>query len=154
MGWWMGDSVIEDDEKIGADEAKRVIRRAFSMLGPYRAQVVLGMLIMVLSTMAILAGPALVRYGIDQGLKAGNSGALDRAALAYLAVAISVAVLTRLQIMMLARVGEGFLRDLRLRVFDHIQKMSMGFFDKEQTGKLVARMTSDIDSLQELVQQG
>ena len=51
-------------------------------------------------------------------------------------------------------VGENVLKDLRIKVFDHIQSLSLSFFDKEQTGRLVARMTSDIDSLQELVQMG
>ena len=60
----------------------------------------------------------------------------------------------RSQILLVTRVGEKFLRDLRNRVFNHILGMSMAFFDKEQTGRLVARMTSDIDSLQELIQMG
>ena len=56
--------------------------------------------------------------------------------------------------MLVGRVGEGFLRDLRVRVFDHLQSLSMPFYDREKAGVLVSRMTSDIDSLQELVQQG
>ena len=63
-------------------------------------------------------------------------------------------VLSRAQILLVNRIGERFLRDMRERVFDHLMQMSLGFYDTQQTGKLVARMTSDIDSLQELVQQG
>ena len=55
---------------------------------------------------------------------------------------------------MVGRVGEGFLRDLRIRVFDHLQKLSMPYYDREKAGVIVSRMTSDIDSLQELVQMG
>ena len=53
-----------------------------------------------------------------------------------------------------AAVGEGFLRDLRVRVFDHLLRLSMPFYDREKAGVLVSRMTSDVDSLQELVQMG
>ena len=55
---------------------------------------------------------------------------------------------------MVGRVGEGFLRDLRIRVFDHLQRLSMPYYDREKAGVIVSRMTSDIDSLQELVQMG
>ena len=60
----------------------------------------------------------------------------------------------RWQIVLVGRVGEGFLRDLRIRVFAHLQRLPMAFHDREPTGKLVARMTSDIDALTDLVQIG
>jgi ATP-binding cassette subfamily B protein len=63
-------------------------------------------------------------------------------------------VLGRLQVWLVARIGESFLRDLRVRVFDHLQSLSLDFFGGEQTGRLVSRMTSDIDALTELVQFG
>jgi ATP-binding cassette subfamily B protein len=153
MAWMRGAAVSEED-KLTREQARHVIRRAFSMLRPYRWEVVAAFAVMLGSTAAILAGPWLVRYGIDQGLRKRHPAALDRAALGYLFVAIAALVLSRAQILFVTRLGEKFLRDLRTRVFAHIQSMSMAFFDKEQTGKLVARMTSDIDSLQELVQQG
>jgi ATP-binding cassette subfamily B protein len=153
MAWMRGAAVSEED-KLTREQARHVIRRAFSMLRPYRWEVVAAFAVMLGSTAAVLAGPALVRYGIDQGLRNRQGSAIDRAAIGYLIVAIGALVLSRAQILLVTRLGEKFLRDLRLRVFAHIQSMSMAFFDKEQTGKLVARMTSDIDSLQELVQQG
>ena len=55
---------------------------------------------------------------------------------------------------LVSEVGEGFLRDLRTRVFDHLQRLSMPFYDREKAGVLVSRMTSDVDSLPELVQMG
>jgi ATP-binding cassette subfamily B protein len=153
MAWMRGAAVSEED-KLTREQARHVVRRAFSMLRPYRWEVISAFAVMLGSTAAILAGPWLVRYGIDQGLRKRHPAALDRAALGYLFVAVAALVLARAQILLVTRLGEKFLRDLRTRVFAHIQSMSMAFFDKEQTGKLVARMTSDIDSLQELVQQG
>jgi ATP-binding cassette subfamily B protein len=145
---------MEEDEKLDAKQARQVVRRAFKMLKPYRTQVILSALVMVLFTAAALAGPLLVRYGIDHGLRGRSRPALDRAVVLYGLVAVGSLVLSRAQILLVTRVGEQFLRDMRRRVFRHLLGQSMSFYDKEQTGKLVARMTSDIDSLTELVQQG
>jgi ATP-binding cassette, subfamily B, bacterial len=151
-----GSMAIEEGDKLDRTEARKVMRRAFRMLRPYRAEVIIALVVMVAWTAASVSGPLLIRYGIDKGLnlKHPNGGALDRAAVGYALVAVAALIFARLQILMVTRVGEKFLRDLRVRVFGHIQAMSMSFFDKEQTGRLVARMTSDIDSLQDLIQQG
>jgi ATP-binding cassette subfamily B protein len=152
-GPWSSHAVSEE-EKLDRSETGRVLRRAARLLRPYRAEVAVAVFVMVTFTAATVAGPAFVRYGVDHGLKAGKSSALNRAAIGYAIVALTALVLSRTQILLVTRVGEKFLRDLRIRVFGHILGMSMAFFDKEQTGRLVARMTSDIDSLQELIQQG
>ena len=156
----MSGVAIEEEDRLDPEQAKRVLRRTFRMLRPYRAQVIVASLVMIASTVALLAGPLIVRYAIDEGLGGQDGvefavdGALTRAALAYLAVAVAGLVLMRTQILMVTQIGERFLRDLRERVFDHILSMSQGFFDREPTGKLVARMTADIEILTELVQQG
>jgi len=154
VGWWR-DVALDEEDRLSREEAGRVIRRSLRMLRPYRGLVVTALTVMVLFTLATLAGPRLIGYGIDHGLgKHRSRAALDRAALAYLGVAVAALLLGRAQIVLVSRVGERFLRDLRTRVFRHIQSMSMAFFDQEQTGRLVARMTSDIDALQDLIQLG
>ena len=155
MGWLAPHGVAEEDQ-LSRAEARRVLWRSIRMLRPYRVQAVAGILILVLSTLATLSGPLILKYGIDNGLTGPhhNPAALDRAAIAYLLIAVAALFLTRTQVLMISRVGEQFLRDLRVRVFAHIQSMSMEFFDREHTGRLVARMTSDIDALQELIQLG
>ena len=60
----------------------------------------------------------------------------------------------RLQVALIGRIGEGFLRDLRVRAFDHLQRLSLGWHDTQKAGVVVSRLTSDIDSLAELVQMG
>lgn len=157
-GGWMRIGVDEED-RISAKDAGKVVRRSLRMLRPYRRQVVVACVVMVAFTLATLAGPFLVRYGTDVGLGGGDlekadRGALYTAVVAYLCAAVAALVLSRVQIQLVTRVGESFLRDLRVRVFRHLLRMSQSFYDRERTGRLVARMTSDIDSLQELVQQG
>jgi ATP-binding cassette subfamily B protein len=155
-GWGGGPHALEEDERLDARTARHVVRRTARFLRPYRAAVAVAALVMVCATAALLAGPALVRYGIDHALPPGHHDGrlLDEVALVYVAVAVAAFALGRAQIWLVARIGERFLRDLRVRVFDHLQSLSLDFFSREQTGRLVARMTSDIDALTELVQTG
>jgi ATP-binding cassette subfamily B protein len=146
-------SVAEEDQ-LDAESAKRVLRRAGRMLAPYRRQLRWSVLLVALYTASQLAGPYLVKYGIDQGIKPKDRGALDLAVALYLAVAVLAFLVNRLQVVLVGRIGEGFLRDLRVRVFDHLQRLSMPFYDREKAGVIISRMTSDVDSLQELVQLG
>ena len=109
---------------------------------------------MVLWTASTIAGPLFVRYGIDHGISADSSRGLNEAVVAYVVTAVATYFVYRRLIVVVSQVGEGFLRDLRTRVFDHLQRLSMPFYDREKAGVLVSRMTSDVDSLSELVQMG
>ena len=142
------------DERIDRDEARRVLRRLARLLRPQRRAVAGAVAVMTVQTACLLAGPLLVRWGIDQGIRGHQGRALDRSAIAYVGVAVLALVLGRLSIMIVARIGEAFLRDLRIRVFSHLMTLGLDFFEREQTGRLVARMTADVDTLQELIQTG
>ena len=83
-----------------------------------------------------------------------DAAALNTAVVLYLLMAFAAVFLGRLAILLVARVGEAFLRELRKRLFNHLMSLSLDFFEREKTGKIVARMTSDIDSMQELISQG
>jgi len=150
---WMQGGVDEED-RLDAEAAKHLLRRAAGMLRPYRRQCVVALGMVVVWTATTLAGPFLVRYGIDKGIKANDGGALDAAVIGYVVVAVISYIAYRFQVQLISRIGESFLRDLRLRVFDHLQRLSMPFYDREKAGVIVSRMTSDVDSLQELVQMG
>jgi len=145
---------VDEADRLDAVAAKRVLRRASTMLAPYRRQVIGGTALMVVWTLTTLAGPLLVRYGIDHGITADDPGALNAAVVAYMVVAAVAYVVHRGQVRVVSQVGESFLRDLRLRVFAKLQRLSMPFYDREKAGVVVSRMTSDIDSMAELVQMG
>jgi len=151
-GGAFGQHAIE--ETLTRHDATRVLRRLVPYLRPYRGRIVLSILLLIGQTACLLAGPALVGHGIDAGLRKNDAGALNLSALLYLFAAIAGLFFGRAVIRMVAKVGEAFLRDLRSRVFRHLMSLGMDFFEREKTGKLVARMTSDMDALQELVQMG
>ncbi len=150
----MPQSGVDPDDALDAEQARWVMRRAASMLAPYRREVIISMVLIVAWTLTTLAGPYLVKYGIDHGISEGNGAALDVAVAGYVIVAALSYVVYRLLISVLAKAGEGYLRDLRVKVFDHLQALSMPFYDRTKAGVLVSRMTSDIDSISELVQTG
>jgi ATP-binding cassette, subfamily B, bacterial len=150
---WMASGVSEDD-KLDRIAAGRVMRRTAQLLRPQAARVAGALAMVVLWTGTVLAGPLLVRYGIDHGINEGDARALNAAAIGYVVVAVLAYVTNRIQITLISRVGEDFLRRLRIRVFDHLQRLSMPFYDRSKAGVLVSRMTSDVDSLAELIQLG
>jgi ATP-binding cassette, subfamily B, bacterial len=150
---WMA-SGVSDEDKLDRVAAGRVMRRTARMLRPQAGRVAGALAMVVLWTGTVLAGPWLVRYGIDHGINERDAGALNMAVAGYVVVAVLAYFTNRMQIRLISRVGEDFLRRLRIRVFDHLQRLSMPFYDRSKAGVLVSRMTSDVDSLAELIQLG
>lgn len=150
---WAAHAVSEDD-KLDREQTKQVIRRAARLAKPQRKLALAALGFVAISTSTTLLGPLLLRYGIDSGIRAGDPGALNLAIGLYVVVAIAAYLGSRQQYVYVNRAGEGFLRALRLRLFGHIQKQGLAFFDRNQAGVLVSRMTADIESMSELVQWG
>ena len=153
MGWSMTHGT-DADSRLGLAGTGAVLRRTFAYGRPYRRAAIGAMGLLVLWTLMLLAGPLLVRRGIDEGISEGDAGELNLSIGLYVVVAIVSYFSFRFAILQLAKVGEAFLRDMRTRVFDKLLRQSMSFYDREKAGVLVSRMTSDVDSLQELVQFG
>ncbi|HEY3143759.1 MAG TPA: ABC transporter ATP-binding protein [Acidimicrobiales bacterium] len=149
-----GATGVSEEDRLDAVAARRILRRAARLLRPQTRRIVIALALIVVWIMTVLAGPYLVRVGIDHGIKKHDSGALNTAVMGYVVVAILAYVTNRIWFMQISRVGEEFLRDLRTRVFAHLQRLSMPYYDREKAGIIVSRMTSDIDSLAELVQLG
>ena len=148
---WMGAGVDEDD-KLDRDAAKQILRRTYRLLRPHRRRMVVAGVLAALFTFGTLAGPLLVRTGIDDGIKVGDRTVINQVVVAYIVIAVLSYFVYRAQVVAISRIGEDFLKELRLRLFRHLQRLSMPFYDREKAGVVVSRMTSDIDSLSELVQ--
>ena len=147
-------NAVTDEDKLDRDETRKVIRRSWQFAKPYHRTIRTAFLLVTIWTATTLAGPVLVSVGIDSGISQHNGRVLDLAVAGYIVVAASAYLIARLQFVYINRAGEGFLRDLRVRVFDHLQRQSLAFFDRERTGVLVSRMTADIESMGELIQFG
>lgn len=150
--WNMG--AVTEEDRLDGEQTKKVLRRAAVIATPFRGTMAIALLISAFATLGMLLGPLIVRWGIDDGIDAGDRGILRNAVIAYLFVVAMSYVASRQQFVFVNRAGEGFLRLLRIRVFGHIQQQSLGFFDRHKSGVLVSRMTADIESMSELVQWG
>lgn len=136
---------------------RRSLRLLGSMLHPVRARVWLTMAVVVVSTAAQVAGPALIAYGIDTGLPQlirQNAMPLGAAVAAYLAAGISGAVLIAWYTVLSARISQAILIDLRKRVFLQTQRLSLEFHESYTSGRIIARQTSDLDAIKELLDSG
>ena len=149
-----GRSVVDEDQKLDRSQTRVVLIRSIKMAGEFRRTAALAMFYVVITVLCALAGPVLVRHGIDSGINAKDARVLNMTVIAYLVVVAIAYVIGRLQYVSLNTAGEGFLRLLRIRVFTQMQRQSMAFFDREKAGVLVARMTADVESMSELVQWG
>ena len=146
---------ISDEDKLDADEAKKVLRRAGRMALPFRKTIAGALAFTAASTLGVVLGPVILGWAIDNGIAPpGDTGVLRNAVIFYMGLTMVAYLAARQQYILINRAGEGFLRALRIRVFDHIQKQSLAFFDRNKSGVLVARMTADIESMGELVQWG
>jgi len=142
-------------------ESRQIRRRSIRLLGsliaPLRARVVLTMVVVVVSTAAQVAGPALIAYGIDNALPALVNGSALPLALtvgAYLLTGIVGATMIAWYTVLSARVSQAILFDLRKRVFVHTQRLSLEFHESYTSGRIIARQTSDLDAIRELLDSG
>ncbi|MEY2443460.1 MAG: ATP-binding cassette, subfamily bacterial [Ilumatobacteraceae bacterium] len=150
--WSFG--AVSEEDRLDRVETSRVLRRALRFADPYRRTIIGAFGLVAVSTLCVVLGPVLVKFGIDHGISAGSSRNLNVAVAAYVVVVALGYTVGRLQYLAINRAGEGFLRDLRVAVFDHLQAQSMAFFDRNKAGVLVSRMTADVESMAELLQWG
>jgi ATP-binding cassette, subfamily B, bacterial len=141
------DVAAEAAADAGAFSLARFIR-------PYRAALALGLGLVVTDTVFTLLGPFLVRRGIDHGVLHHDEGALWIAAALFLVVALSDWIVTWGYTLITGRTAERLLYALRIRIFAHLQRLSLDFYDREMGGRIMTRMTTDVEALSQLLQTG
>jgi ATP-binding cassette subfamily B protein len=155
---------VEGEERNDLNKAEsrqlreRSVRLLGSLLRPLRGKVAWTFVIVVISTAAQIAGPALIAFGINVGLPAlvKNSDwtPLSLTVVAYLVAAAVGAWLISSYTVLSARISQAILIDLRKRVFRHTQLLSLEFHETYTSGRIIARQTSDLDTIRELLDSG
>ena len=138
----------------GEDQRGRKLRWFLGLLRPYRLQVILMMVAIVVATAAALAPPYLAGRAIDDGITAGDEGALTVIVLVFLASITVLWAASYVQTYLVGWVGQRALQDLRERIYRHLQAMSIGFFTRRRPGVLISRLTNDVQALDTLVTDG
>ena len=132
-------------------------RRPFGLrtfLAPHAGGLLMALLLVVVEAGLLHLGPLLTQIGIDQGVMPRDRGVLVTVALAYVGAVGLSTVASWLRTRFTGRLGERLVYELRLRVFSHFQRQSLDFFTGEKSGVLMTRMTSDIEALTTLMQEG
>ncbi|XVV04384.1 ABC transporter ATP-binding protein [Actinosynnema sp. CA-248983] len=157
---WRGvaaEDVEELDHATGVKLQARSRRLLGSLLRPHTRAAVLALAIVVLENLVNLAGPLLIAVAIDRGVPAALDGRPDVLAWCvggYVGVAFSATLLRWSFVRLSGRIGQDLLLDLRERIFRHAQRLSVSFHERYTSGKVISRLTSDVDSLQDLLEQG
>ncbi|MEV4757673.1 ABC transporter ATP-binding protein [Micromonospora sp. NPDC049559] len=164
---WRGLATEPDADRTSAEAATpgspaRLRRRSRALLGsllrPHRRLLAVTVLLLLLQNAAGMAGPYLVMLGIDRAIppirEDGSYATLAAIATVFLVAAAAEYVGKRGFLTLSARVGQAVLLDLRRRVYDHFLRLSVGFHERYTSGRVVARLTSDMDSISELVDGG
>jgi ATP-binding cassette, subfamily B, bacterial len=138
-------------EQAAANEGRF---RLLPFLRPWRWQLALGLMLVGLDSAATLLGPALVRYGIDEGVLRGLMGVVLLAAAGLAFVTVLDWVDQVAQAVVTGRTGERALYALRVKIFAHLQRLSLSYYDREMSGRIMTRMTSDVEALSQLLQSG
>jgi ATP-binding cassette subfamily B protein len=138
-------------DPVGTDRRPFTLRR---FLEGHRGALFGALLLVVLETLALQAGGLLTQQGIDHGITPGRVDVVVIVAVLYLVSVVVATITGAWRVSWTGRLGERLLYQLRLRVFAHLQRQSIDFYTDERAGRLLTRMTSDIDALQQLFQDG
>jgi ATP-binding cassette subfamily B protein len=123
-------------------------------MAPYRWRVVAMFVSLMAATAAALAPAPLAKLAIDRGIQHHDTTSLDLIVVAFLLSAIAYAVASYLQTYLVGWVGQRALRDLRLKLFSHMQALSIGFYSRNRAGVIISRLTNDVEALDQLVEDG
>ncbi|MBI3998028.1 MAG: ABC transporter ATP-binding protein, partial [Armatimonadetes bacterium] len=145
---------FQEDEILGQAYDARLMRRLLRYVRPYRYAVAGAVVLLLGTSAASLAGPYLVRVAIDQHIAPARLEGLGLVILAYLGALVAGFGLRYAQSYVMQRVGQLAMYDLRMELFSHLQRLSIAFFTRQPVGRLVTRITNDIDALNEVITQG
>ncbi|SDI84128.1 ATP-binding cassette, subfamily B [Frankineae bacterium MT45] len=147
---------IRDEAVVELQQEARHERR-FSLrrlLREFRRPLMVGLALVVLDGVASLAGPVLVKIGIDSGVAAGSSRVLFAAAAAFLLITLSDLLVEIAETFVTGRTAQRVMLSLRIRIWAHLQRLSLDYYEREMAGRIMTRMTTDVDQFESLIQNG
>ncbi len=155
----MAVGIQQEEEFLGKAYDSRLVRRLLPFITPYRSRVALGVFLLTANSLVDLVGPAIIGYAVDHFIRARIamseriSGLLTIAAI-YAGLLLLSFALRYGQTYVTGVLGQLIMYDLRTRIFGHVQRLSIAFFDRNPTGRIVTRVTNDVDVLNELLTSG
>ena len=147
---WMSFRSLTQDSSVKNQKLKPgTLKRIASFAIPYKVSLILFLITVVIDALLIVATPLLLRRLIDEGVIPKNSELVTQLALAVGLIALLDALFSMIGRWFSARIGEGLIYDLRSMIFEHVQRQSIAFFTRTQTGALISRLNSDVIGAQQ-----
>jgi ATP-binding cassette, subfamily B, bacterial len=159
MKVWQYSSHLLDERGARVDDwswrqTRRRIRVLLRLARPYPTRSTLAVVTLVAYTIVALVPPYLSKIAIDDGIDAQNLRTLSLVVVAFLAAGVAAFALSGAQTYLTGWVGERALADLRIQLFGHLQRLSLGYYERNRTGAIVSRITNDVEALDQLVTDG
>ncbi len=145
---------VHEPELLGKAYDARLMRRLLGYLRPHLRAVGVALAAIAAGSVLQLAQPWLTKVAIDDHIVAGDMDGLDRIALAFLLVLVGSFVLEYVQTWTMQMMGQRIMFDLRMEIYRHLQRLDLRFYDRSPVGRLMTRVTSDVDTLNELFTSG
>ena len=143
-----------DDDILGKAYDARLMRRLLVYLRPYWRQVAFAFVAIITGAAAQLAQPYLIKTAIDRHIATGRLAGLDRLAALYLVILAGAFVADYVQTWTLQLTGQWIMFDLRMAIYGHLQRLDLKYYDRNPVGRLMTRVTSDVDVLNDLFTSG
>ena len=143
-----------EDEALGKAYDARLVRRLLAYVRPYRPLAVAALAAIIIQAGMQLVGPLLTRWVIDRALPARDTGLVVQVALLYAALLVAQFGAAFGETMFTSLLGQRVMRDLRRELFERLQRLPVSYFDRNPVGRLVTRVTSDVEALNELFTAG
>ncbi len=144
----------QDDEILGKAYDARLMRRLLQYLRPYWRQVLIAFVAIIASAAGQLAQPYLVKVAIDQHIAVGRLEGLNALAGVFLAIVAGGFAAEYLQTWTLQMTGQRIMFDLRMAIYEHLQRLDVQYYDRNPVGRLMTRVTSDVDAINDLFTSG
>ncbi len=146
--------MLHEEQTLGKVYDARLMRRLLAYLAPYKMRVVVSFALVLAASALKLVGPILTKIVIDDYIAVGNLSGLNTIAAIYVLALVLQFVVSYFQIYIMNMAGQRVLADMRAEIFSHLQKLQSSFFDRNPVGRLVTRVTTDVDALNELFTSG
>jgi ATP-binding cassette subfamily B protein len=145
---------MEQDEILDKGYDARLLRRLLVYLRPYRGLAGLAVVLLLAGACLALVGPVLTQRALDVAIPSRDTGLLATLAAVFLAALLVEFLVEYGQTLLTALIGQRVMYDLRMQIFGHLQRLSISYFDRNPVGRLMTRVTSDVETLNELFSSG
>ncbi|MBV6400589.1 MAG: putative multidrug export ATP-binding/permease protein [Anaerolineales bacterium] len=143
--------ITQSEEQLDKGYDPKVARGLLRFVKPYAPRMFFALILMIIVTAAAVSGPYFVKLAIDEGIGAKDVNALRNIVLAYLIVSVVQLVTNFYRVRIMSRVGQHVLYDVRTAMFEHLQNLSLSFYNRYSVGRVITRVINDVGTLREFI---